>query len=147
MANPYLPKHAETGDGREAALRQVSAPAIGLMVLAAVGAMIGIIQAFGVIITFCVIAADKGLPGSHEALGVYSVFGGGALAGLLAAAVYAVIFFGAWSMKNLKRQIFAIAAAVLALISCCSPCFLIGAPLGVWALITLNSPNVKSAFR
>ena len=141
-----LPKHDEDARASDLARGKVAVPAICLMILAACGALIGIVQAIGVMATFAVIAADKGLPGSHEALEVYGVFGGGALGGLLAVVVYALIFIGALSMKNLRRQGFAIAAGILALIPCFSPCFLLSLPLGIWVLAVLSSDDVKRAF-
>ena len=38
-------------------------------------------------------------------------------------------------------------AAVVALLPCVSPCCLVGLPIGIWALTTMNKPEVKDAFR
>jgi hypothetical protein len=93
-------------------------------------------------------AIDYGsLPAEHEALAVYSIFGGGALAGFAAFVIYTLVFFGALSMKNLRRRGLAIAAGVLAVIPCLSPCYLLALPAGIWALVVLGSRDVKDAFR
>ena len=41
---------------------------------------------------------------------------------------------------------FALVSAVLALLPCLSPCCVLGLPFGIWALVTLNKPEVKEAF-
>jgi hypothetical protein len=56
----------------------------------------------------------------------------------------ALIVYGGLQMRKLQSYSFAIAAAVLALISPCS-CF-IEVPFGIWAMIVLCRPRVKQAF-
>jgi hypothetical protein len=58
-----------------------------------------------------------------------------------------VIILGAVKMKNLQSRGMAVAASVLAMIPCISPCCLIGLPIGIWSLVTLNDPNVKASFK
>jgi hypothetical protein len=31
-------------------------------------------------------------------------------------------------------------------VPCISPCCLVGLPIGIWALVVLNKPEVKSSF-
>jgi hypothetical protein len=126
---------------------KVRTPAICLIVLATLGLLFGLVQAAGVAIIFGVMAADKGLPDGHEAVSVYSVFGGGTLAGLLAAFMYLIVLIGAVKMKNLTSYGFAMTAAILSMLTCCSLCEIVGLPLGIWALVVLCAPDVKAAFR
>ena len=56
-----------------------------------------------------------------------------------------VILLGAIKMKNLESRGFALTAAILAVIPCMTCCCL-GLPIGIWALVVLNQPEVKSAF-
>ena len=65
---------------------------------------------------------------------------------LLAIAIAVVILMGALKMKRLQSWGLAMAAAILAMIPCLSPCCLLGLPFGIWALVVLNDPQVKSAF-
>jgi hypothetical protein len=37
-------------------------------------------------------------------------------------------------------------ASILALAPCISPCCLVGLPIGIWALVVLSKPEVKSSF-
>jgi len=79
---------------------------------------------------------------------VNSVSGGiGIVGSLIGLAVGVVILLGALKMKSLTSYGFAMASAVLAMIPCVSPCCLVGLPIGIWAVVVLNDPAVKSAFR
>ncbi len=49
-------------------------------------------------------------------------------------------------MKKLESYGLAMAASIIAMIPCLSPCCLIGLPIGIWALVVLSKPEVKSAF-
>ncbi len=57
-----------------------------------------------------------------------------------------VIIYGASRMMKLTNFKLSRAAAVLALIPCTSCCFLVGIPMGIWALIVLNKPEIRQAF-
>jgi hypothetical protein len=52
---------------------------------------------------------------------------------------------GGWRMRQLKSYCLAIAATVLALFPC-SLGWLIGLPMGIWALMMLNDQKVRQAF-
>lgn len=66
-------------------------------------------------------------------------------AGLVCAVV---ILVGAIQMKKLRNYGLAMAAAILSVIPCTSPCcFLIGLPIGIWAIIVLSEPVVKRAYQ
>ena len=57
-----------------------------------------------------------------------------------------VILLGALKMQSLKSYSLAIIASILAMLPCATPCCLIGLPFGIWALVVLNKPGVKSHF-
>jgi hypothetical protein len=50
-------------------------------------------------------------------------------------------------MKNLQSYGLAMTASIVAMIPCISPCCILGLPFGIWALVILNRPEVKAAFR
>jgi hypothetical protein len=56
------------------------------------------------------------------------------------------ILMGAMKMQKLQSYNFALAAAVIAMIPCISPCCWLGLPAGIWALVILMKPEVKAAF-
>lgn len=58
-----------------------------------------------------------------------------------------LIIFGALKMRNLQSFGLAMAASIIAMIPCLSPCCCIGIPIGIWALVVLNKPEVKAAFQ
>jgi tRNA A-37 threonylcarbamoyl transferase component Bud32 len=53
-----------------------------------------------------------------------------------------LILFGALQMMQLRSYAWAIAAGILAIVSCS----LIGFPVGIWALVVLSRPDVRQAF-
>ena len=59
-----------------------------------------------------------------------------------------ITLIGSIKMRRLEGYGLAMTAAILSIIPCTSPCcFLIGTPIGVWALVLLLDPAVKQAFR
>ena len=56
------------------------------------------------------------------------------------------IFIAALRMKRLQNYSMAKTAAILSVIPCLGPCYLLGIPFGIWALVVLADPNVKAAF-
>jgi hypothetical protein len=49
-------------------------------------------------------------------------------------------------MQKLENHQLAFTASILAMIPCVSPCCFLGLPFGIWALVVLNKPEVKSQF-
>jgi flagellar motor component MotA len=70
----------------------------------------------------------------------------GIVSGIVGMVIGVVILMGALKMKKLESYGFSMAAAILAMLPCISPCCLIGLPIGIWAVVVLNKPEVKSAF-
>jgi hypothetical protein len=58
-----------------------------------------------------------------------------------------IVLMGAIKMKGLENYGFAMAASIIALIPCTSPCCFLGLPFGIWALVVLCDPVVKASFR
>jgi hypothetical protein len=65
--------------------------------------------------------------------------------GLLGLAMSGFLIFGALKMRNLESHGLAMGAAIVAMIPC-GGCCCIGLPVGIWALITLMKPEIKSQF-
>jgi hypothetical protein len=57
-----------------------------------------------------------------------------------------VLIVGGWQMMRLRWYGLAIIAAIVALLPC-SVSWLIGLPIGIWALVVLNKPEVREAFQ
>lgn len=63
---------------------------------------------------------------------------------VLAFPVYAFSIYSALQMMNANKHGFAIMSAIITILSGCQN--LIGFPIGIWALIVLLKPEIKSAF-
>jgi hypothetical protein len=125
--------------------QQVSGPAIGLLVTGIIGAIFSVT-------TLIALSIGTGLSTLWEydftekyvdlyegAAGIGSSF-----VGILVAAF---IIYAALKMRDLTQYGMAMAASILAMIPCISPCCIIGLPIGIWCLVVLTRPEVKAAFR
>jgi len=123
---------------------QVSGPAIGLLVAGIIGGMFSLVTLISLGIglgfsTFWVRELPKGYSDLYE--GAFGM--GGFFVGVLVAAF---VIFAALKMKDLTQWSLAVAASILVMIPCISPCCLIGLPVGIWSLVVLMRPEVKAAF-
>ena len=71
----------------------------------------------------------------------------GVASNVIALLVSVFILVGGLKMRKLENYGLAMATSILAMIPCISPCCLIGLPVGIWAVVVLSKPEVKSAFR
>lgn len=69
------------------------------------------------------------------------------LNGAVGLALSGLIVFGGIKMKSLESWALVLVACVAAMIPCTSPCYILGIPAGIWAMMIIFSPEVKSAFR
>lgn len=130
------------------ALSQVSAPAIGLIVVGAIG---GVSQVLSLLLNALNLAivpqmANRG----GDGLQIFTS-GIGLVFAVLAMLIAGVIIYGAIRMKNLESYPWAMAASILAMIpcmgpSCLHPCCAIGIPVGIWSVVVLANVDVRSAF-
>ena len=77
--------------------------------------------------------------------------GSGEMVGSVAALIVwplmnVAIALGAISMIRLNSYRSSYTAAILSVIPVCSPCFVLGIPFGIWAIVVLNRPDVKRRF-
>ena len=119
---------------------QVKAPAIALMVVAGLSIAGGLIS-----ILVNVLGLAVGQAQGSEKFGQMASGAAGISIAVLCIIFGVVILLGAIKMKNLESRGFAMTAAILAVIPCMT-CCCIGLPVGIWALVILNKPEVKSAF-
>lgn len=128
------------------ALQQVSAPATGLLVTGIVGAAVSLLTIMGTglgsLTHFGRRWADD-MPDWYGEMfeGFFAM--GFSVVGL---AIAGFIIFAALKMKDLQQWGVAVAASVLAVIPCVSPCCVLGLPIGIWCLVVLMRPDVKDAF-
>ena len=124
-----------------AAKHQIKGPAMGLLVTGVLGI---VSQVFGLLynlVTGAMLGGDLA-----ESLGAMAIVGSlGIITSLIPIILSGVVVFGALQMRDAKNYPMAMAAAIIACIPCCGPCCL-AIPVGIWALVVLNKPEVKAAF-
>jgi len=138
---------APDGSAKEA----VSIPAILLMIAAGIGVLFALllVAASGESAMKWVMENPNLPPNFRDQLmNTPRDSGSGRLFYGFQALLSAFVFFGALKMKNLQSYGVAMAAAIVACLPCCGPCFgCFSIPLGIWSLIVLNQAHVKQSFR
>jgi hypothetical protein len=148
QTNPYAAPQpvADFGeDERQAALRKVRGPSMGLLVLAISWALLGGVGMLVMLATMVLVLqidwSDKSrLPGDGPTLMECATL-------VLSGAAAGFIAYGAWSMRRGRRYRISVAAAILACIPVISPWMYVGIPFGIWALLVLRKPDVRAAFK
>ena len=87
----------------------------------------------------------QGMNGPQGAEQIGQVIGGLA-GGTIGIVMDILVLLGAYNLMNLKKYSLAMTGAVIACIPCCGPCFVLGIPFGIWALVLLNNPEIKPHF-
>jgi hypothetical protein len=122
----------------------VHGPATGLIVVGVIGFVLSIA---GLVANLT--GAVVNLPGmDHNTELLARTLSGtfGIISTIVSILLSGIIFWGGMQMKALRNHSLAMAASILAIIPCLSPCCLLGLPLGIWAAIVLAKPEVKAAF-
>ena len=126
-----------------AGVNAVNGPAIGLMCSAGLGFLYHGISLLSLLLGHRTIMPMSG--GYGHAMVSFGSRGFGAGMAAVGLLMGAVVLFGALKMKNLENYGLAMAASIIAMIPCVSPCRLLGLPMGIWAVVGLSKPEVKSA--
>jgi predicted Zn finger-like uncharacterized protein len=125
---------------RPAAMDAIAGPAIALLIVGIIG-IVG--SALGVCAGFMVSAnAPAGRRQMNNEAEPYVVL---CFYGVMLITSIVVVVC-ATKMRRLESYGAAMTGAILAVIPCLSPCFLLGIPFGIWALVVLNQGDVKDAF-
>jgi hypothetical protein len=141
----FSPTPVATVGGGDA-LQRVQGPAIGLIVTAALG-FLGCLAGIGLNVLGFTAGAMEGRESQDVPQWATMLTGGfGIVQSILGMVLSVVIIMGALKMKKLENYTFAIIATIIAMVPCISPCCIVGLPVGIWALVVLNKPEVKGAF-
>jgi len=128
---------------REMALLSVKGPAMALMIISAIGIALYVLVilifllGFGPNLSHLSPEMRRVLIANQGVLGI--------LRALFGLAMNGAILYGAIKMLRLQGHTFAIITCILAMLPC-SCCCLFGMPFGIWGLVVLNKPEVKSQF-
>lgn len=128
-----------------AAASKVKGPAIALIVITVLGILA---QLLSLVMNLAGMSqVPAGMPPEAERWFTMMSGGLGIVATLLSLAIGGLIIFGAMKMMNLQSYGLAMAASIVAMVPCLSPCCCLGIPVGIWAIVALNNAEVKAAFR
>lgn len=124
----------------EIARNLVKGPATGLKVVAWIGIAFALLT---------VLINVLGVLGAIERAqeGAAALFAGtlGFVSAVLGLGVGVFQLVAAGKMTNLVDHKLCMIASITAMVPCFS-CWLVGLPIGIWALVVLSKPEVKSAF-
>jgi len=139
---------AATSGGREAALQLVKGPAIGLKVTAILGLILVVLGLVVNVLTLSGFQIGMQQFNDPQLQKLVSTLGGGLgmFQDIIGAVVGVVVLIGAGKMQKLQSYQFVLTSSIVAMVPCISPCCIFGLPFGIWALVVLNKPEVKSHF-
>ncbi len=125
-------------------LNKLKVPAIGLIVTGIINFLWGILSVIANIYLFATKQSHFANPlqNNAEQLGVFI----GIAITVLSLAVSPIIIYGAIQMLKGNKYGLAKISAILAIVPLTSCCFLAGIPLGIWALVVLNQPDMEMIF-
>lgn len=127
------------------AIAELTGPSIGLLVTAIIGACL---QAFGLLINMLGAGLSSFTAGGREEQLLSYLSGGfGMVSSAIGLLIAGLVIYASIEMRNLRQWGLAMAASILVMVPCISPCCIIGLPMGIWSLIVLQKPEIKAAFR
>ncbi|MBX5480632.1 MAG: hypothetical protein IRZ16_02110 [Myxococcaceae bacterium] len=132
------------------AIDAVKLPAIFLIITGAIGlvlALIGIVQHLigANEAQLAQVMSDPNVPPAAKNF-IQMSSKGGVFSNIIVLLTSGFTIFGAMNMMKLRSFGLSMAAAIVAMLPCFGPCCCLGLPIGIWALVVLNKPEVKSAF-
>ena len=145
---PLTAPVAGASEGHDAALQLVKGPAIGLKVTAIVGlVLVGLGLVYNVLVLSGVNIGLQQIQDPQMQKLISKLGGGlGIVQDIIGGIVGVIVLIGAAKMQKLQNYQFALTASIVAMLPCISPCCVFGLPFGIWALVVLNKPEVKSQF-
>lgn len=131
---------------RSAALGIVAGPALGLQLVGGFGLVISILLlCIGLTGPGVFVGRPRGGEPPMNRDMVAEVVNA-VIMGIVGICWSGIVLSGASKMKSLRNHGQAMTASIVALIPC-NFCWLLGLPIGIWALVTLTRNDVKEAFR
>jgi hypothetical protein len=148
MSAPPEATTLQVGAGRDAALRAIKGPAIAIKATAILGLVVVVLSLVFNVLTLAGIDIGMQQFGDPQMQKIFRRLGGvaGIIENIIGGAVGVVVLMGVRRMQALEKYQFAYTTSILVMLPCISPCCLFGLPFGIWALVVLNRPEVKSQF-
>lgn len=119
---------------------KLKGPILGLKITAALGLL------------YCLFSLVTAILGSDVMYEIYpeewrgAAKTGGIVGSLIGIGAAVFLWVAAGKMSRLESHNLALVAAIVAMVPCVSPCCCLGLPIGIWTVIMLSKPEVKSAF-
>jgi len=139
---PALPTMQPLASYGPPAAEQVNGPAIGLMVVSILEVAFAGLSLLFHLIGVSILGMNQT---SNQPLANLMSGTVGILTSIFVLLLGGVILVGAVKMKKLENYGLAMAASIIAMLPC-SACCIAGLPIGIWSLVVLSKPEVKSAF-
>lgn len=124
----------------------LTGPAVGLIITGAFNALLGLLSILSQLLKLSEGGMSQIYANEAERAGAITGKWIVIIVSVMGLLTAPMIISGALRMLKRKNYPMAKVAAVLALLPCTSPCCLLGIPTGIWALVTLNKPEVKASF-
>jgi hypothetical protein len=129
---------------RAAALRRIGPPAIAVAIVAGVDVLLCVA---GLLWNLVGLAGTPLLQGPDGERAIWFLSGAyGVAMSLFCLGVSAFVLWAALRMRELASYPLALAACVISVVPCLSPCCLLGIPFGIWGLIVLHDREVRPFF-
>jgi predicted Ser/Thr protein kinase len=140
---PAAPKH-DTGQGDPPwDARSQPVPAPGFVPLVNPG--LSVASTTTLLGPHLILAADSEASGALRPVPMWTTMMLAAVTLLVSLPISLTLIIGGWRMRQLKSYGLAMVASILALLPC-GIAWLIGLPMGIWALVLLRDPSVREAF-
>ena len=125
----------------------LNVPSILLMVFGGIGVLFALYGAVAPTDSeqMATLLRDPNLPPAFGKAMTSLAGAGGKLVNLFGALLGGAMVYGALQMRSLRMYPAAVASAVLGMFPCTS-CCCVTLPIGIWALVVLLKPEVKSQF-
>jgi hypothetical protein len=131
----------------------VNGPAIALMVVGILYALVAVVVMLGSILGWGLTAFTGGRNAGNmppEVARIMQNMGGavGVVVPIVQLVLAGFFIFASMKMRKLESYGLVMVATILSMLPCFSPhcCCILGLPIGIWILVVLSKPEVKSAF-
>lgn len=147
---PVSPGYGFGENSVEKARQMVQGPATGLMVTGILCGILAVVGLIGNLFGGGIQPPPGGVPPEMQPFFDMMAQMQGPVAiisTLFGLAVSGLAVFAAQKLRALEGFVLTVVTVALLMIPCTSPCCCIGIPVGIWILVVLFKPEVKSAFR
>jgi hypothetical protein len=131
----------------------VSGPATGLMVVGVICVLAAVLSLASNIFGLGMGAfgpggrgGGGGMPPQMERWVQMTSGGVGIVLNIIGLALSGFFIYASTKMRKLENYGLVMTATIISMLPCLSPCCCVGLPVGIWILIVLSKPEVKSAF-